>query len=62
MLVLYGAEDGITPVPNILSLRDELGDQVRLVEITGAGHCMHAERPREVEVAILSWLSELQNS
>ena len=29
MLVLYGAQDGITPVPNVLSLRDELGDQVR---------------------------------
>ena len=36
MLVLYGAQDGITPVPNVLSLRDELGDQVRLIEIADA--------------------------
>jgi hypothetical protein len=53
MLVLYGAEDKVTPAPNVLSLKDELGDQVRLVEITGAGHCMQSERPREVAAAIL---------
>jgi hypothetical protein len=35
MLVLYGAQDGITRVPNVLSLQDELGDQERLVEIAG---------------------------
>jgi pimeloyl-ACP methyl ester carboxylesterase len=62
MLVLYGAEDRVTPVPNVLSLQDELGDQVQLVEIIGAGHCMHIERPREVEAAILGWLSDRQNS
>ncbi len=62
MLVLYGAEDGVTPAPNVFSLRDELGDQVRLVEIAGAGHCMQMERPREVEAAILAWLSDHQNA
>jgi pimeloyl-ACP methyl ester carboxylesterase len=60
MLVLYGAEDKVTPVPNVLSLKSELGDQVRLVEIVGAGHCMQSERPQEVEAAILSWLSDHQ--
>jgi pimeloyl-ACP methyl ester carboxylesterase len=62
MLVLYGVEDRVTPVPNVLSLKDELGDQVRLVEIAGAGHCMQSERPREVEAAILAWLSDHQNA
>ena len=62
MLVLYGAEDKVTPVPNVLSLKDELGDQVRLVEIAGAGHCMQSERPREVEAAILAWLSDYENA
>jgi N-formylmaleamate deformylase len=61
MLVLYGAQDGITPVPNVLSLRDELGDQVRLIEIADAGHCMPIEPPNEVEAAILAWLSDHQN-
>jgi pimeloyl-ACP methyl ester carboxylesterase len=41
MLVLYGAQDGITPVPNVLSLRDELGDQVRLIEIADAATACH---------------------
>jgi pimeloyl-ACP methyl ester carboxylesterase len=54
MLVLYGAEDRVTPVPNVFSLKDELGDQVRLIEIAGAGHCMQSERPHEVEAAILA--------
>jgi pimeloyl-ACP methyl ester carboxylesterase len=58
MLVLYGSEDTVTPVPNVHALKDELGDQVRLVEIAGAGHCMQMERPREVEAAILGWLSD----
>lgn len=58
MLVLYGAQDGVTPVPNVLSLKDELGDQVQLVEIADAAHCMQLERPREVEAAILAWLSD----
>ena len=49
-------------MPNVLSLQDELGDQVRLVEIIGAGHCMQIERPREVEAAILGWLSDRQNA
>jgi pimeloyl-ACP methyl ester carboxylesterase len=62
LLVLYGAEDGFAPIPNVLSLKDELGDQVRLVEIIGAGHCAFMERPREVEAAILSWLSDHQNA
>jgi pimeloyl-ACP methyl ester carboxylesterase len=62
ILVLYGAEDRFAPVPNVLSLKDELGDQVRLVEIIGAGHCTFMERPREVEAAILSWLSDHQNA
>jgi pimeloyl-ACP methyl ester carboxylesterase len=58
MLVLYGAKDGIAPVPNVLSLQEELGDQVRLVKIADAGHFMQMERPREVEVAIIDWLSD----
>jgi pimeloyl-ACP methyl ester carboxylesterase len=48
-------------VPNVHALKDELGGQVRLVEIAGAGHCMQMERPREVEAAILGWLSEHRN-
>ena len=62
MLVLYGTEDRVAPVPNVLSLKDELGDQVRLVEIAGAGHCMQWERPHEVEAAILDWLSDHQTA
>jgi pimeloyl-ACP methyl ester carboxylesterase len=61
-LVLYGSEDGITPVPNVHSLKDELGDQVRLVEIAGAGHCLQMERPRAVEEAILRWLTDYRNA
>jgi hypothetical protein len=33
-----------------------------MVEIIGAGHCAFMERPREVEAAILSWLSDHQNA
>jgi pimeloyl-ACP methyl ester carboxylesterase len=62
ILVLYGTEDKFAPVPNVLALKDELGDQVRLVEIVGAGHCMFMERPREAEAAILTWLSDHQNA
>jgi hypothetical protein len=58
ILVLYGSEDTVTPVPNVHALTDELSDQVRPVEITGAGHCMQMERPREVEAAILGWLTD----
>ena len=47
-------------MPNVLSLKDEFGDQVRLVEIPG--HCMQSERPREVEAAILAWLSDHEDS
>lgn len=61
-LLLYGAEDGINPLAKVFSLREELGDQVHLVEIAGAGHCMQVERPREVEAAILDWLSGNQDS
>jgi len=62
LLVIYGAEDAFAPVPNVLALKDELGDQVQLVEITGAGHCMFMERPQEAEAAILGWLSDHQNA
>ena len=58
LLVLYGSEDTVTLVPNVHALTDELSDQVRPVEITDAGHCMQMERPREVEAAILGWLSD----
>ena len=58
MLVLYGAEDGIVPVANVLPLREELGDQVRLVEIAGAGHCMQEEQPHAVEAALIDWLRD----
>jgi pimeloyl-ACP methyl ester carboxylesterase len=61
-LVLFGAEDAVTPVPNVHALKDELGDQVRLVEIAGAGHCMQMERPREVQAAVLDWLSGHRNT
>ena len=56
MLVMYGALDGIAPPPNMLSLREDLGAQVTLVEIAGAGHCVQAEQPAAVEAALLDWL------
>jgi pimeloyl-ACP methyl ester carboxylesterase len=62
MLVVDAAKDKAAPVQNILSLRDELGDQVRLVEIAGAGHCVQSEWPLEVEAAVLAWLSGHQNA
>jgi pimeloyl-ACP methyl ester carboxylesterase len=61
-LVLYGSEDAVTPVPNVHALKDEFSDQVHLVKILGAGHCMQMERPREVEGAILGWLSDHRNA
>ena len=56
MLVMYGELDGIAPPPNMLSLRVDLGEQVTLMAIAGAGHCVQAEQPAAVEAALLDWL------
>jgi pimeloyl-ACP methyl ester carboxylesterase len=62
ILVLYEAEDRLTSVRNVLSLKDELGDQVRLVEIAGADHCLQSERPHEGKAAIPEWRPDHKNA
>lgn len=57
MMVMYGELDGLTPPPNILSLREDLGEQVTLVPIAGAGHCVQAEQPAAVDAVLLAWLA-----
>lgn len=56
MLLVYGSDDGLGPLPNVVSLREELGEQVELAEIRDAGHFLQIEKPQVVAAAVLSWL------
>jgi pyruvate dehydrogenase E2 component (dihydrolipoamide acetyltransferase) len=50
-VVVWGAEDGILPVPDGAAL-EELEARAKLYISTGAGHMVHVERPDSVVAAI----------
>ena len=56
ILVIQGAEDRLTDPRNGLQLREQLGERVQLVEVTGAGHAVLTEQPEQTGAAIRSFL------
>lgn len=57
-LVLYGAEDVITPPADNLEVAERIpGAQV--VAISGAGHLVRLEKPQDTSIAIRGFLSSL---
>ncbi len=58
ILLIQPLEDFIAP-PDLAgrALAEELGDQVTLVEIEGAGHALLPEQPDAVTAAILDFFS-----
>lgn len=56
MLVLVGAQDRISPPANGRQLAAQVGQQVSLVEIEGAGHALLPERPAEVAGHVIEFL------
>ena len=57
-LVIGGSEDQMTP-PKYADYLEAHLRRARRVRIEGAGHMVHAERPREVNEAIRGFLYEL---
>lgn len=55
-LVVQGLDDLIAPPENGRLLRQELGDRVTLIELTGVGHMVSLEEPEKTATAILSFL------
>ncbi|MFE4194701.1 alpha/beta fold hydrolase [Paenarthrobacter sp. NPDC056912] len=51
-LILHGADDRLTPLPNALLLREHIPRSV-LVRVPGAGHGLHLDHPETVE-----WIRE----
>src|SRR6185436_20819054 len=56
IVVLQASDDAIAPRENALDLKRRLGDRVRIVDITGAGHAMLPERPEQIAAAVLAAL------
>ena len=62
VLVLYGAEDVISPAPDAAAMADAAragGSATTVVEIPAAGHLTAIEDPDAVNHALLGWLSTL---
>ncbi|KST65335.1 alpha/beta fold hydrolase [Mastigocoleus testarum] len=61
LLVIWGAEDPWTPITGakIYEQAKEAGKQIRIVPISGAGHCPHDEVPDIVNHQIIEWLESL---
>ncbi|BCW46929.1 alpha/beta hydrolase [Arthrobacter sp. StoSoilB5] len=47
-LIVHGADDVLTPLPNALLLREHISRSV-LVRVPGAGHGLHLDRPETVQ-------------
>ncbi|HET9731846.1 MAG TPA: alpha/beta hydrolase [Acidimicrobiales bacterium] len=56
MMVIVGAQDRISPPANARLLAAEVGPQVSVVEIDGAGHALLPERPAEVAARVVAFL------
>jgi pimeloyl-ACP methyl ester carboxylesterase len=62
VLVLYGAEDTISPAPDAAAMADAAragGSATTVVEIPAAGHLSAVEDPDAVTHALLGWLASL---
>lgn len=51
--VLQASDDAIATRENAEDLARRLGDRVKIVEISGAGHAMLPEQPEQIAVAVL---------
>ena len=61
LLVIWGAEDPWTPITGakIYEQTKEVGKNIKIVAISGAGHCPHDEVPDIVNYQIIEWLKSL---
>ena len=59
LLVVQGLDDTVARPENGRSLKDDLGDRVHLVELSGAGHALLIEKPAEIADAILTFLARV---
>ncbi len=61
MLIIWGAEDPWTPITGakIYEEAKESGKNIKIVPISGAGHCPHDEVPEIVNHQIIEWLKSL---
>ena len=57
ILIVQALEDAVAPIANAHALRDELGNQVRIVELGSAGHAMLPEQPERVSEIVLAELA-----
>jgi pimeloyl-ACP methyl ester carboxylesterase len=57
-LVVQGSDDQAAPPENGQLLKEQLGERVKIVTISGAGHLMTITQPKKVASAIVSFLRE----
>jgi pimeloyl-ACP methyl ester carboxylesterase len=55
VLVIVGAEDGVTPPTEAAAVAAAVGDRATLVEIPGSGHLTPIETPADFAAAIRNW-------
>ncbi|WP_016951264.1 alpha/beta fold hydrolase [Anabaena sp. PCC 7108] len=60
LLVIWGANDPWTPITGakIYEEAGENGKDIKILTITGAGHCPHDEVPGVVNAQIVDWLGQ----
>ena len=58
ILIVQAREDAIAPAANAEALKADLGDQVRIVELEGAGHAILPEQPARVSEIVLAELAQ----
>jgi pimeloyl-ACP methyl ester carboxylesterase len=58
ILVVRGADDCRAPPGNGWSLRDQVGDRVRVMDIPQAEHFLVLEQPQAVDEAVTVFLRE----
>ena len=61
LLVIWGADDPWTPITGakIYEQAKENGKNIKIVPISGAGHCPHDEVPEIVNHQVIEWLQSL---
>eukprot|EP00250_Pteridium_aquilinum_P026720 c33487_g1_i1 orf=205-1227(-) len=57
VLIIWGDHDQVFNVDLAYALKDFLGDNARLIQIKEVGHMPHMEKPKEVNLAILKFLT-----
>jgi len=56
ILLLWGLQDRMVP-PRLAHRFRDLNPQLQLVEVAGAGHCLHDEQPERFHRILLDWLA-----